>query len=777
MTETYHIPYIALSIVIAIIASYTVLDIVKRMTKSESKAKKIWHWAVTLMLGVGLCALLITLLLSPELRMGSIIEIVYSDRLGTAFLLLAFFIVLITLSTSIIHHRMVIRAAQWEETRYKSLFEYNPDGMFTLNREGILLRMNPALAHITGYAASELVNSSFLPLADSSEMEWIKRCFQQALDGVTQVFDTAFIRKDGRRREIQVKLVPMIRGKETLGLYGIIKDITESNQTIQALRESEERYKRLVKLSPIPMVVHQEGRIRFVNPAFTELVGASGHLELIGKSIVDFSPPEYVDMVKKRIDQLTAPGTFVPPAEERVVRLDGDVIDVEVTGISLTYGSEVAVLMMVHDITRRKNAEAALRKSEDNYRLIAENMMDLIAVVGADNHVKYASPSYGTVLGIPPQTYVGQAATYLVHPDEHHQVQQVLADVRTAKAPENIVLRKRNDLHQYFYFDTDILPIIESNGQVKDLLAVSRDITQRFMAEAALRESEEKYRLIADYSQDMIKLVDDDGIILYASPSHKTTLGFNEEELVGKHLGQWIHPDDSVVFMGRLTEAIQKGENFSMELRKLSKSGQWIWVETHGTVIFNETGKVKRMVLNSRNIMERRLYQEKLEQMAYQDPLTGLPNRRFVIQYLEQSIKEAERYQQMLAVILMDLDKFKMINDTLGHDAGDELLQQFARRIKSCLRESDMAARLGGDEFIVLLPKILHKDDAIQVAERIREAMLDPWNIGDQIIQTTSSMGISLYPEDGNRAKQLLKHADLALYKAKEKGRNNFQFF
>jgi diguanylate cyclase (GGDEF)-like protein/PAS domain S-box-containing protein len=423
---------------------------------------------------------------------------------------------------------------------------------------------------------------------------------------------------------------------------------------------------------------------------------------------------------------------------------------------------------------RHKRTEQALRKSEYKYRLSAENMRDLIVVIGMDQRIKYASPSYKAVLGISPEEYSGKVSSYLVHPDDVNLLQDAVITVKAEKVPEKIVLRKRNFMtNQYLFFETDILPIFDESGQMKEILAISRDMTQRYLAEKALKESKGKYRLITEYSQDMIRLIDEHGITLYASPSHKANLGFAAEEFIGKHIIDGIHPDDAAYFQKRLFQSMKNRENFKIEVRRQHRNGHWIWVESHGTLVFDESGYLKHIVLTSRNIMDRKQYEENLKNLAFSDPLTGLPNRRSFSHLLEQSIKEAERYQRMLAVLFMDLDKFKCVNDTLGHDAGDELLKQFAKRLKSCLRDSDVIARLGGDEFIILIPEIKDEKDADAVAKKILAVLQEPGEIEGHTLYTTSSIGISLYPRDGEDPRLLIKNADLALYHAKEQGRDS----
>jgi diguanylate cyclase (GGDEF)-like protein len=178
----------------------------------------------------------------------------------------------------------------------------------------------------------------------------------------------------------------------------------------------------------------------------------------------------------------------------------------------------------------------------------------------------------------------------------------------------------------------------------------------------------------------------------------------------------------------------------------------------------------------ARDITEKKKNEEKNKFLAFHDTLTGLPNRRLFIEDLEQKIKEQKRYQRKFAVMYMDMDNFKKINDTFGHDVGDELLKQFAQRIKSSMRETDVIARIGGDEFTILLSEIRGQRSAAIVAEKILESLQNPWKINNHVFITTSSIGITIN-RDNDDEENLLKRADIALYQAKNNGKNNYRFF
>jgi diguanylate cyclase (GGDEF)-like protein/PAS domain S-box-containing protein len=243
----------------------------------------------------------------------------------------------------------------------------------------------------------------------------------------------------------------------------------------------------------------------------------------------------------------------------------------------------------------------------------------------------------------------------------------------------------------------------------------------------------------------------------------------------------WNHPDDANLYEAAVANAVQGvSEEFGCDYRVRHASGEWVWIHSRGKVTQrDESGRATRMTGTSTNVSKRKEAEERAEYLATRDALTGLPNRVLLHDRLEQGIVNAARHRGGFAFMFIDLDRFKTINDSLGHDVGDELLKGVAARLSSCVRASDTVARLGGDEFAVILENLRDTDDeaAQQVAEKMIAAMAEPMLIGSQHLNTSCSIGISLYPADGRDSATLMKHADVAMYYAKEKGRNNYRFF
>ena len=316
---------------------------------------------------------------------------------------------------------------------------------------------------------------------------------------------------------------------------------------------------------------------------------------------------------------------------------------------------------------------------------------------------------------------------------------------------------------------------IEYEGE-SAIQVIFSDVSEKKKMMDSLILSEEKYRLIAENMTDLVVIIGEDGVMKYASPSHMHVLGYTPEEYEGKIVFEMVHPENLSEVQEEFDSLFETSGSSIFELRIKHITKGWVWIEAKGSIFLDEEHGKKHLLLASREIEERKAFQEKLKKMAFHDELTGLPNRRLFQDRMEQTLKESKRNHQKCALLYLDIDKFKWVNDQLGHATGDELLRQFGNRVNACLRESDTLARQGGDEFTILLPHIENEENARKCAERIIECLQDAWTVSDHTFKTTSSIGIALYPENGKSMDELMTNADRALYEAKESGRNTYQF-
>ncbi len=303
-----------------------------------------------------------------------------------------------------------------------------------------------------------------------------------------------------------------------------------------------------------------------------------------------------------------------------------------------------------------------------------------------------------------------------------------------------------------------------------------KDIARRERAEEQLRQSEERYRDLFESTSDIIQSVAMDGSYVYVNRAWRETLGYGEEEIRSLNMLDIVHPDSKEHCMA-MFQRVMAGESLDrIEAEFVTKQGRSIWVEG-STFAQLQDGKPVATRGIFRDVTERKQAEEAVRHLAYHDPLTDLPNRTLFRDRLDVALAQARRHSRLVAVALLDLDHFKVVNDTAGHPEGDDLLRTIAAQLRELTGEGDTVARVGGDEFLLLLPAVERIGDAIEVVERVVEEFRRPRFLGGHEFRITPSIGIAVFPNHGDDAETLLRNADIAMYSAKEHGRNNHQLF
>ncbi|MFZ5968012.1 MAG: EAL domain-containing protein [Bacillota bacterium] len=432
----------------------------------------------------------------------------------------------------------------------------------------------------------------------------------------------------------------------------------------------------------------------------------------------------------------------------------------------------------VRRLVKAKYTEVSLNRSEAFAKSVIDCAIDGIITLDGQGLIQSYNPAAQLIFGYDEQDIIDQKADVLLKHFDINYYDQFLNDDEPLQERKAIGIQKevsgiRND-GTLFPLE---LTLSKFRGDDQWMYTIIlRDISERKKAEAVLRESRERYKALIENTYDLICEINLDGEYLYVSPNYRDILGYDSEDLVGKKVSSFVYKTDRLTLVSSLKKAVEEKSLGEVSYRMVDKDGNIFWFESTGK-IYKTADNETRIVMVSRDCTERQMFEDAIRHQAFHDALTGLPNRMLLKERLDLEIAHMQRSGEMLAVLFLDLDRFKIINDTLGHAVGDELLKMIAMRIKNCVRTDDTVARLGGDEFTVLLPGIAQVEDVGKIANKIMDAIKQPIRIDKHEFYISTSIGIALYPNDGDDPVTLLKNADVAMYLAKEKGRNNFQLY
>ncbi len=644
------------------------------------------------------------------------------------------------------------------------------DGILVVDRAGRIESFNGRFVEMWGIPDEVLATKdddkalSFVMDQLESPDEFIVKVRELYSKPHAESFDVLDF-KDGRVFERYS--APQTVGGEVVGRVWSFRDVTDRKRADEALQASERRFRALIESGTDGIgLLNSDGIITYAGASTQRLLGYTVE-EFTGRNILDLvHPDDLADAAQKLASVLIEPGSAAP-AELRLKHRDGSWRWVQ--GMGKNFLDDPAlrgVVINYRDITEERAAEEALRDSEEKYRDLVETVNEIIFEQDAAGIITYVSQAVERVSGFTPDEIVGRPAQEFVHPDDIPRLQ---GDV-----PAGQEFRIATRAGGYRWVSTSLQPVLR-NGERTGQRGVLVDVTERKVAEEQLKASEERYRGLVDAAQDAIYTLSPTGVLTSLNPAFEQITGWSREEWLGKNFAPIVHPDDLPQAIQVLQEALAGG-TAAFELRIRAKSGEYIVTEfTTGPLM--EDGKVVGLLGVGRDVTEKRKTHETIRQLAFHDALTGLPNRALFEDRLRVALAQSGRTLQKLAVMFLDIDRFKLVNDTLGHTGGDHLLQAVAEDLATVGRDCDTVARVGGDEFTILLPSIADDSDAVGAAERILEVLKRPRQIDGQEFAVTVSIGVTLSPEDGLDVETLLRNADTAMYRAKDGGRDNYQLY
>ena len=406
-----------------------------------------------------------------------------------------------------------------------------------------------------------------------------------------------------------------------------------------------------------------------------------------------------------------------------------------------------------------------------------------IVIIDANAEIHSANPAFCAMTGYTATQLDGRPIATLGGAEWETGWGAVLAEVMAKNTAGNAapwrdeLWLQRND-GELFPVATSLSALVDPIGKVTQHVLLCNDITERKQKEIALLESEKRFRDFMEFAPIGMVIVGLDGELLKVNQALCTIFAYPRDELEQMRFEALTHPDDLAADLASRRQLLS-GElpHWQVERRYLRKDGKTIWVQVSASLLRDIHGQPQCFDVQIEDISQRRAQQEEIRRLAYYDVLTGLPNRRLLVDRLEQTLAQARRNQRMAAVLFVDLDHFKNVNDIHGHDAGDDLLKLAAQRLQACVRHADTVSRQGGDEFVLILAEIADLTGAVRVAEKIVASVGQPYGLparGLTLNEITASVGVATFPSHGLNGEDLMKHADIAMYAAKAAGRNDF---
>ncbi len=640
--------------------------------------------------------------------------------------------------------------------------------------------VNDAFVSLVGIGRDDIIGKSVKDVLGPEAFAFQQPFIDRAARGESVTYERETVDVNARPRWLRNKIVPDMRVDGTIkGYYIVGHDITDLKQAQEALASRESQLRAIMDGVPAPVAyIDRDERCQYVNRPFLQYFGLTAEqvAALRLRDVVGHGIYASAQALLSRALQgeSTSFDRLVPGAggvrRWMTIRVVPDA----------TPGGEVnGAFVLMNDIHGLKQAQEALRASEGELRLIMDNVPARVAYIDRESRFRFLNRHNEEWLSESRKDLTGRRIGEVIGDARARQLEPLLSRVFAGEtiSTEQLLVQPNGEQR---WESIHYAPNRDGEGNVIGIYAVHTDIHDQKRNEEALRRA--NWMLSSHINNTPLAVLewDRDFRLVRWSPQAENIFGWRAEEVLGMPItgSQLTHEADRTA-VTELIEKLMAGEQPRATglNRNYRKDGETIWCEWYHSCLLDEQGGIVSILSFVQDVSSRIQAEERLQYLATRDALTGLPNRLLLQERLAQAIAQAKRNGRHVGVLYIDLDRFKNVNDTLGHRIGDELLKQVTASLSGALRETDLLARLGGDEFMVIVEDF---DDAAvlnRIAQKLQDAIAQPFRIEEHDIYVTSSIGISIYPDDSDDPEGLLKHADVAMYRSKELGRNTYQFF
>ncbi len=671
------------------------------------------------------------------------------------------------------------------QRRLRDTLDAIPDLVWLKDADGVYLSCNPTFERFFGAREADIVNKTDYDFVDREQADFFREHDRKAMAAGRPSINEEWLTfaDDGVRRLFETIKTPILDSAgRPIGVLGIARDITKRVQAEQALQASQKRAQEYLNIAGVMLLVlDAEGRVQLVNRRGCEMLGMA-EADILGKDWFEhFLPGRVRDEVKAVFHRLmrgeVAPLEYLENTilthggEERIVAWHNAIL-------SDGAGKVSGVLASGEDITERKRTEQALRDSRESLRLLLDSMAEAAYGVDFDGNCTFVNRAFLRILGYQDEGEVlGRRIHALIHhsysdgasyPESECRMHRAYLSNQAINVSDEVFWRKDGVAIPVEYWSNPIV----TNGEVVGAIATFIDITRRKRAEAQVGLAAKVF----EQSSEGILITDAHLDIIMVNQAFTAITGYSEAEALGRHPGMLASGRHDQAFYRAMWDAISTEGRWQGELWNRRKDGSLYPEQLSIIRVLGARGEVTHYIGVFSDITQHKEAQAHIQRLAHFDPLTGLPNRALLSDRIGHALSAAQRNRTQLALMFVDLDHFKNVNDTLGHRIGDELLIAVAGRLKAVVREVDTVSRQGGDEFVLILPDT-DANGSAHVAEKLLAAVAQPYLIEGFELTVTLSIGIALHPGDGEDFEALSKCADAAMYRAKHDGRNTYRFF
>jgi diguanylate cyclase (GGDEF)-like protein/PAS domain S-box-containing protein len=649
------------------------------------------------------------------------------------------------------------------EANFRTFFDSSTDFLFILDSQGHIIHTNQRVKQHLGYSDRELSGLPVLQVHDEKRRDEAAQRLSEMLTNSNMHCMVPLQTRDGQLIPVESRVVPG-RWNGQPALFGVSRD-----QSL--LAASEEKFSKAFHLSPVALAISrlEDGAFIEVNRAFSQTSGYAV-AEVLGRTSADldlFIDPGFRERVLKRL-------TYAGSIEEMEVGIrtrSGEIRYGLFSAGSLLLQGQPVLLTQLLDISDRKAFESALEQERSMLRTLIDTLPSLIWLKDVQGRYLACNVSF--------EGLYGQAEVDLLGKTDYDYVDEELADFFRANDRKAIELGKSRTNEEWLtfasngyrgLFETVKTPMHDANGQLIGVLGVARDISVK-------RQTEERLRLAAkvfDHANEGILICNAERNIIEINPTFSEITGYSAADVMGQNPRMLSSGRHDKKFFQTMWAHIHEQGFWRGEIWNRRKDAAVYACLITISLVRDDDGNLTHYIGIFNDITLLKTHQEKLEMLAHFDALTRLPNRVLLADRMHQAMAHARREKSLLAVCYLDLDGFKPINDTHGHEAGDQLLIEIARRLQQATRDEDTVSRLGGDEFVLLLSDIHSISQCDKAATRVLQGISAPLMVNNHQVDISASMGVTLYPRDSADADTLLRHADQAMYQAKMAGRSRY---